>query len=59
MNEGTVQASPQKELFDPLVKVSFKIPFSVREQLKKQAFTQGKDFDKFMEDLIHNALTIK
>ena len=59
MTKEIVQISAPEDSFDPLVKISFKVPFSVREELKKQAFLQGKNFDKFMEDLIHNALTIK
>ncbi|OQW90594.1 MAG: hypothetical protein BWK79_19425 [Beggiatoa sp. IS2] len=59
MTEKTIESSTQKESFDPLVAVNFKVPFSVREQLKKQALNQGETFDKFMRDLINNALTTK
>jgi len=57
MTKKTIKTSVQKDYFDPLVKVSFKIPFSVREQLKKQTIYQGKSLDKFMEELINQALT--
>lgn len=56
MNEKITPESQQPP-FDPLVQVRFKLPFSTREKLKKQAFTQGISFDKFMEDLINKIVT--
>lgn len=59
MTKELIKTLTQPDSFDPLVTVSFKVPFSMREQLKKHALHQGKTLDTLMKELISNTLTVK